>query len=120
MRANARFLEAVRARGFATIESLAAHFDVSAQTVRRDIIQLDEQGLLKRFHGGAGAIEAPGRYSYSQKKQLQSSAKARIGKTLANLVADDASVFLDVGTTVEAAAAASGCVAKVAKIPRAV
>jgi len=99
-------LQAVRTRGFATIESLAVHFDVSAQTVRRDIIQLDEQGLLKRFHGGAGAIETRARYSYSQKKLMQSSAKIHMGETLARLLPDDASVFLDVETTLEAAAAA--------------
>lgn len=99
-------LDLVRKRGFVTIEILAADFDVSAQTVRRDIIHMGERGLLKRFHGGAGTIETPGRHSYTQKKRLESSAKIRIGKMLAEMLPDGASVFLDVGTTVEAAAAA--------------
>ncbi len=106
---NARqkeILDLVRQRGFVTIESLAADFDVSAQTVRRDIIHLTGRGLLKRFHGGAGTIETPGRHSYMEKKRLESSAKTRIGKALAATLPDGASIFLDVGTTVEAAASA--------------
>ena len=106
---NARqkeILDLVRQRGFVTIESLAADFDVSAQTARRDIIHLTGRGLLKRFHGGAGTIETLGRHSYVEKKRLESSAKIRIGKTLAATLPDGASVFLDVGTTVEAAASA--------------
>ena len=99
-------LQVVEAQGFVTIEALAAHFDVSAQTVRRDIIELDAQGLLRRFHGGAGASENLERPSYSQKKSLQSPAKIRIARAAAELIEDGSSVFIDVGTTAEAAATA--------------
>ncbi|MGP2481108.1 DeoR family transcriptional regulator, partial [Listeria monocytogenes] len=52
-----RIVEIVRELGFATVEALAREFDFSAQTVRRDIIFLDERELLQRFHGGAGLRE---------------------------------------------------------------
>jgi DeoR family transcriptional regulator, glycerol-3-phosphate regulon repressor len=99
-------LALVQAKGFATVEWLAERFDVSAQTIRRDIIRLDEGGLLQRFHGGAGAIENTVRLGYVQKQAVAVDAKNAIGRAAAALVPEGASVFLDVGTTVEAAARA--------------
>lgn len=101
-----QIIEAVRERGFVTIEALAAHFDVSSQTVRRDIIELDAQGLIRRFHGGAGPSEKLERKTYQQKKTLQSLAKTKIGRKTASLIPGGASIFIDVGTTAEAAAEA--------------
>jgi DeoR family glycerol-3-phosphate regulon repressor len=46
-------LELVRERGYISIEELAQHFDVTPQTIRRDINQLADEGLLRRYHGGA-------------------------------------------------------------------
>jgi DeoR family transcriptional regulator, glycerol-3-phosphate regulon repressor len=92
----------VQENGFATIDDLAKRFDVSTQTIRRDIMRLDELKLLRRFHGGAGLHEAAARPSRAHKTQSPlPSAKARIGDAVAALIPDGASVFLDVGTTVE-------------------
>src|SRR3546814_8142421 len=44
----------VRERGSVAIEALADHFDVTPQTIRRDINQLCDLGLLRRYPGGAG------------------------------------------------------------------
>ena len=63
-------LETVRGSGYATIEALAEAYGVSAQTVRRDVIRLDEAGLLQRFHGGAGLPEDGVRLSYRQKRGI--------------------------------------------------
>lgn len=46
-------LELVRERGYISIEELAQYFDVTPQTIRRDINQLADDGLLRRYHGGA-------------------------------------------------------------------
>lgn len=96
----------VAGQGFATIDALARHFGVSAQSIRRDIIRLDAAGLLQRFHGGAGVREQAVRLGYAEKRVISAEAKERIGRAAANLVADGAAVFLDVGTTVEAVARA--------------
>ncbi len=112
-----RILDRVSQHGFATIETLAKDFDVSAQTIRRDIILLDSLRLLQRFHGGAGLpgetrqqqaeqMEGVVRLGYAQKRQTATEAKARIGAAVAERIADGASIFLDVGTTVEAVAGA--------------
>lgn len=106
-------LEVVRTRGFATMEQLAEICGVSTQTIRRDVMRLDEGGLLQRFHGGAGlpdgqaAEEAPDehvRLGYRDKQASASGPKARIGQRAAALVPEGATIYLDVGTTAEAVA----------------
>ncbi|MBF9231905.1 DeoR/GlpR family DNA-binding transcription regulator [Microvirga alba] len=99
-------LKAVQEQGFATIEALARQFGVSNQTVRRDIIQLEKAHLLQRFHGGAGLRDNSVRLGYAQKQVIAINGKERIGRAVAHRIPDGASVFLDVGTTVEAVARA--------------
>lgn len=103
---QAALLGIVQVQGFATVEWLAERFEVSAQTIRRDIIHLDKRGLLQRFHGGAGALKHTVRLSYAQKQNLAVDAKDAIGSRAAAHVPEGATIFLDVGTTVEAAAKA--------------
>jgi DeoR family transcriptional regulator, glycerol-3-phosphate regulon repressor len=107
---QAAILTLVQDQGFATIENLAERFDVSTQTIRRDVIRLDGLKLLRRFHGGAGLSEAatrPGRSHKDKAEPVPSrSSKDRIGRAVAELIHDGASVFLDVGTTIDAVASA--------------
>lgn len=99
-------VDRVRQDGFVTIEALARDFGVSAQTIRREIIRLNELELLQRFHGGAGLPVNTVRLGYAEKRQLSATAKARIGRRAAELVPSGAAVFIDVGTTSEALARA--------------
>ena len=99
-----KIVQRVESTGFATIETLAKEFDVSAQTIRRDIIALDKRKLLMRFHGGAGLPKSSTRQVYSQKKGKAIEGKRRIGKAVEALIPNGAAVYLDVGTTVEAVA----------------
>jgi DeoR family transcriptional regulator, glycerol-3-phosphate regulon repressor len=84
----------------------AQHGSVSAQTVRREIIRLDELGVVRRFHGGAGRAGSGERLSYEVKQTREADAKRRIGVAMAATVRAGQSEFLDVGTTAEATAAA--------------
>ncbi|NWJ25869.1 DeoR/GlpR transcriptional regulator [Rhizobium sp. Td3] len=99
-------LQLVGEHGYATLETLSQRFDVSVQSIRRDIIQLDKLRLLQRFHGGAGPMDSTVRLGYAEKTMRAAAAKKRIGRLAANLVPDGAAIFLDVGTTVEAVASA--------------
>ncbi len=99
-----RVLEVVRSRGFASLEDLAALFEVSTQTIRRDVIRLDAAGLLQRFHGGVGAPDDRVRLGYRRKQAMAADAKLRIAALAAGLVPEGGAVYLDVGTTVEALA----------------
>lgn len=99
-------LARAQASGFVTIEALAAQYGVSAQTIRRDLIVLSKGGFLQRFHGGAGPAGELGaaRLDYSVKRDVARTEKQIIGKRAADAVPDGASLFLDVGTTLEACA----------------
>lgn len=103
---QAEIVARVRERGFVTVETLAREFGVSAQTIRRDIIVLDGHRLLQRFHGGAGLAGGPVRLGYEEKRAAAVDAKERIGRAAAGMVRPGSAVFLDVGTTNEAAARA--------------
>ncbi len=98
---QAQIVAVVKERGYATIEYLARAFDVSGQTIRREIIRLDQSGLVKRFHGGAGVSDHSERLPYSQKRLLSTDGKQRIAQHIAKIIPDGATIFLDVGTTVE-------------------
>lgn len=99
-----KIVKHVEIAGFVTIELLSREFNVSTQTIRRDIIHLDNLNIIKRFHGGAGLPGESSRMRYGQKKVSQVDGKQRIGEAAASLIPDGASVFLDVGTTSEAVA----------------
>ncbi|THB74585.1 MAG: DeoR/GlpR transcriptional regulator [Desulfobulbaceae bacterium] len=99
-------LSQVVKNGFVTIEALAAQFNVSAQTIRREIIELSSRGRLQRFHGGAGPLDTTesARLDYQTKRSLNQREKAIVGRKAASMIPDGATIYLDVGTTVEACA----------------
>lgn len=98
-----RIIALTEQHGFVTIERLADVFGVSAQTVRRDIIALSEAGRLQRFHGGAGAIGETEtlRLDHGQKERVAIEGKLAVAKQASALIQDGASLYLDVGTTIE-------------------
>jgi len=99
-------LRLIGEQGFVTIDRLANEFQVSAQTVRRDIIAMDATGLLQRFHGGAAISPkaTPLRLGHGYKKSDSLEAKRLIAEKAAALVPQGSTIFLDVGTTIETAA----------------
>lgn len=101
-------LELIEAKGFVTLEMLADAFGVSMQTARRDVIAMDAAGLIERFHGGAGARSLPSleRLHHGEKQTIAVDEKRRIAARAAALPAEGATVYIDVGTTAEAVAAA--------------
>ncbi|MCK0117781.1 substrate-binding domain-containing protein [Isoptericola sp. S6320L] len=57
---RARLLATLRRDGVLRVADLTTELDVTAVTVRRDIAQLEREGLLRRVHGGAVPLETPG------------------------------------------------------------
>ena len=96
----------VREKGYASIESMAQAFDVSAQTIRRDVIELSRRNLVQRYHGGAGLPTGRDRLAYSNRRVRFAAEKRRIAAALAREIPDGASLFIDIGTTTEAVAEA--------------
>ena len=98
-------LDEVRASGSVTVEALAELFGVTLQTVRRDVQQLAEAGLLTRFHGGVRMpTSTTENIAYRQRQELQSEGKASIARAIAARVPDGCSLILNIGTTTEAVA----------------
>jgi len=87
--------------GQVTVARLAKRFDVSADTIRRDLDQLDTDGVLVRTHGGAVSLSALPRpdSGLDVRARVQASAKDRIGALAAGLVPDGSSLLINAGTT---------------------
>ena len=101
-----KIIDLVRQRGYASIEMMADKFGVSQQTVRRDIIYLSKINLLQRHHGGAGLPPGIDRLAYANRKIRNAREKALIGSAIAAQIPNGASLFIDIGTTMEAVAEA--------------
>ncbi len=94
----------VQAQGFLTIENLAQTFSVTPQTIRRDINVLSERGHLCRYHGGAAVPTSTENVAYNERKVLCFREKQKIAQLLAQHIPDNASLFINIGTTTEAIA----------------
>lgn len=101
-----KILQMVEEFGFVATESLVAEFDVTPQTIRRDLNELSEHVLLSRFHGGAGLIKSAENPPYQDRLQTGVEAKRKIATATAALIPNGASIFLSTGTTIEAIAEA--------------
>lgn len=92
--------KAIEASGVASVRDLAQRFDVSMITIMRDLQELEQEGLIRRVHGGAisvrGASYEP---PFSARESQLSTEKQRIAHKAVELVADGDSIILDVGTT---------------------
>lgn len=98
---KARLAAYVTEAGQVTVAALATSFGVSADTIRRDLDQLDNEGVLIRTHGGAIALQAALRpdTAVDVRSRMQSDAKDRIGAAAAELIPDGAVVIINAGST---------------------
>ena len=102
---QALLLDEVRAKGTVSVEALAEQFDVTLQTVRRDVKLLSDEGLLARFHGGVRVPSSTTEnIAYRQRQQLNEQAKQRIARAVAKAVPENCSLIINIGTTTEAIA----------------
>lgn len=99
-------LHQARATGKASATDLADAFGVAVQTIRRDLRQLCDAGLLERVHGGAVLPSGVRNVGYEDRRSLNRDAKQRIARKAASLIPDRATLFLNIGTTTEAVARA--------------
>ncbi|GGN29775.1 DeoR family transcriptional regulator [Streptomyces fuscichromogenes] len=91
-------LQALRSGGTVTVTELADRLEASAATVRRDLLKLEEDGLLTRVHGGAVVEEDPA--PFTEAAEAQPDAKDAIAAQAATMIEDGQSVILDSGSTV--------------------
>lgn len=95
-----QIVEIIQQSGSVNVADLCNRFNVSEMTIRRDLRDLDREGLLRRVHGGA--VSNLGR-SYEPPYKIRTTRRAEIkkdiGRRAAELIVDGDSIALDVGTT---------------------
>jgi len=96
-----KIVDLVKSLGFVSIESLSTNFSVTPQTIRRDINELTHAGQLQRHHGGAGLPSSVKNVAYTARKVMCMPEKRHIARLLARHIPDNASLFIDIGTTTE-------------------
>lgn len=89
-------------------EDLATHFAVSIQTIRSDLRELSDAGLVARTRGGARRIFSASNRDYGERRKLNADRKEKIGALAARLIPNNCSLSLNIGTTTEQVARALG------------
>lgn len=105
-----RLVQVLHERGQVTVNELVALFDVSRDTIRRDLDLLERRGLLTRTHGGAVNTERLVRLDTTLGLRMDEGveAKRRIAAAAARLIRDEETLVLNGGSSVYHFAAALG------------
>ena len=96
-----KIIQLVQEKGFVTIDSLIKEFNMTPQTLRRDINMLSEKGVVARYHGGAGLPSSTENVEYTQRKVLHLKEKRQIARIVAENIPNKSSLFINIGTTTE-------------------
>lgn len=97
---HARLIELVRAQHFVDVQELTEKFDVSVATIRRDLAELELQGLLRRTHGGALTVNQVTQDQANRDRTIANvDAKRAIAQAAAELIVEGDTVIIDAGTT---------------------
>lgn len=95
-----KIMEILRQKSKAEVNVLSKELNVSEMTIRRDLIYLEEYGMVFRTHGGAIIPDILiNEIPYKEKQLSNRDAKNRIAKKAFEYISDGKSVFLDAGTT---------------------
>ena len=95
---RAQILEALGRDKRVLASELAARFGVSEDTIRRDLRELAEEGLLRRVYGGA-LPKSPASLTYARRKSESTTAKAAIARAAVSFFREGQVVLFDAGTT---------------------
>jgi DeoR/GlpR family transcriptional regulator of sugar metabolism len=93
-----RILEQLLKEGQVLSKDLSVRFEVSEDTVRRDLRELAAEGRLQRVHGGA-LPSSSAIATFSERKSLKTDAKRKVAQKGAELISSGQVVIIDGGTT---------------------
>ena len=99
---HAEIIQMAKDNGRVLVEELATHFAVTPQTIRKDLNDLCDQRLLSRIHGGALFPSGIENMQYEARRKIAAEEKEAIGVAAARIIPDNASLFINIGTTTEA------------------
>jgi len=95
---KAHLLSLLKREGRIEAKLVASEFNVSDDTIRRDLRELAAAGMLQRVHGGA-LPKSPADADLQTRQEIASQSKQAVGKTAASLIKPKQVVILDGGTT---------------------
>ena len=95
-----------RQNGQVLVDDLVRIFEVTPQTIRKDLNELGEMKLLARVHGGAVLASGIANVGYEQRQNIASAEKQVLAELCAAQIPNNASLFINIGTTTEAVARA--------------
>ena len=101
-----QILALARTAGSVTVDDLALRFDVTPQTIRKDLNELCDGRRLARTHGGAMLSSGVENLAYEARRHMAAAEKVVIGKYAARLIPNGCSLFINIGTTTEEVARA--------------
>ena len=101
---QSEILNIAKTEGRVMVETLAQRFEVTLQTIRRDLGELADSGYLDRVHGGAVPRTGVTNIGYDERRRMNEAAKAAIGRACAAAIPDNSSVIINLGTSTEAVA----------------
>lgn len=94
-----KILELLAQENTISLQELVSNIDASESTLRRDLVALEEDGLLTRVHGGATLSRDIGKeQKMSQKENINQETKGNIAAYAKNLVQPDTQIYIDAGT----------------------
>lgn len=100
-----RIRELLDRQEFVDLETFCRELTASESSVRRDLIALETEGVLKRVYGGAMALQSRDHdLDFDWQSTRMAEEKGRIGAVAARLVEDGQTVILDGGSTTAAVA----------------
>lgn len=95
---KSEILALLKQQGQVEAKVLAAHYQVSEDTIRRDLREMAAEGLLQRVHGGA-LLASPAEAGLAERQRIAVTSKAQVAAAAARLIAPGQIVILDGGTT---------------------
>ncbi len=95
-------LERIQDNKSVSVQELSKEFGITGVTIRRDLDLLDQQGLVKRSHGGAVIIDqnVGVESGFEARRGRKMEIKEMIGRKAAGMVAPGDCIGIDIGTTV--------------------
>lgn len=94
-----KILELVRKQDRASVEELSKLLNISYETVRRDLSDLEATGSIQKVHGGAILPRMFGEGPFQQRMAENAEAKVQISEAAASLFSEGETVFINTGST---------------------
>lgn len=94
-----KLVQMLNLSGSIRVRDLAHHFGVTMETIRKDLLALEQQGLLQKRHGGAIALHETLERPVDIRSEEHFEAKARIAQAAIGFLHDNMSIMIDSGST---------------------